>query len=97
MIVGFQEEGTRGRALINESHELKIHGKYYPVRAKVVELTGLSAHADQSELIEWIQKYQNPPKQIFLVHGEASALEALLVKIQTDLNIPAKILIKIRK
>lgn len=94
LIVGFQEEGTRGRALINESHELKIHGKYYPVRAKVVELTGLSAHADQSELIEWIQKYQNPPKQIFLVHGEASALEALRVKIQTDLNIPAKILIK---
>jgi len=94
LIVGFQAEGTRGRALLNESHELKIHGKYYPVKAKIVELTGLSAHADQSELIEWIRKYKNPPRQIMLVHGEPSALEALRVKIQTDLKIPVKILIK---
>ena len=94
LIVGFQAEGTRGRALLNESHELKIHGKYYPVKAKIVELTGLSAHADQSELIEWIRKFKNPPRQIMLVHGEPSALEALRVKIQTDLKIEAKILIK---
>ncbi|EJL71614.1 MBL fold metallo-hydrolase RNA specificity domain-containing protein [Chryseobacterium populi] len=94
LIVGFQAEGTRGRALLNESYELKIHGKYYPVKANIVELTGLSAHADQSELIEWIKKYKNPPQQIMLVHGEPSALEALRVKIQTDLKIPVKILIK---
>lgn len=94
LVVGFQAEGTRGRALLNQSHELKIHGSYYPVRANIVELTGLSAHADQSELMEWIGKYSTPPKQIMLVHGEPSALEALRVKIQTDLNIPVKILIK---
>ncbi|REC63730.1 MBL fold metallo-hydrolase [Chryseobacterium pennae] len=94
LIVGFQAEGTRGRALLNESHELKIHGIYYPVKANIVELTGLSAHADQSELIEWIKKYKNPPRQIMLVHGEPSALEALRVKIQTDLKIPVKVLIK---
>ncbi|WP_164110209.1 MULTISPECIES: MBL fold metallo-hydrolase RNA specificity domain-containing protein [Sphingobacterium] len=94
LIVGFQAEGTRGRALLNKSHELKIHGAYYPVKANVVELTGLSAHADQSELIEWIRKYKNPPQQVMLVHGEPSALEALRVKIQTDLKIPVKILIK---
>lgn len=94
LIVGFQAEGTRGRALLNHSHELKIHGSYYPVRANIVELTGLSAHADQSELMEWIGKYKIPPKQIMLVHGEPPALEALRVKIQTDLNLPVKILIK---
>jgi len=94
LIVGFQAEGTRGRALLNQSYELKIHGSYYPVRANIVELTGLSAHADQSELMEWIGKYNIPPKQIMLVHGEPSALEALRVKIQTDLDIPVKILIK---
>ncbi|BAP32410.1 beta-lactamase family protein [Chryseobacterium sp. StRB126] len=97
LIVGFQAEGTRGRALLNESHELKIHGKYYPVKANIVELTGLSAHADQSELMEWIKKYENPPKQIMLVHGEPSAQEALRVKIQTDLKIPVKILMKDRE
>ena len=94
LIAGFQAEGTRGRALLNHSHELKIHGSYYPVRANIVELTGLSAHADQSELMEWIGKYKIPPKQIMLVHGEPPALEALRVKIQTDLNLPVKILIK---
>ncbi|EJL70595.1 MBL fold metallo-hydrolase RNA specificity domain-containing protein [Chryseobacterium populi] len=94
LIVGFQAEGTRGRALLNESHELKIHGKYYPANANVVELTGLSAHADQSELMEWIRKFKNSPQQIMLVHGEPSAQEALRVKIQTELQIPVKILIK---
>jgi metallo-beta-lactamase family protein len=93
-IVGFQAEGTRGRALLNKSYELKMHGKYYRVKANIVEITGLSAHADQSELIDWIKKYQNPPKQIMLVHGEPSPLEALRVKIQSELQIPVKIMRK---
>ncbi|MCC3216021.1 MBL fold metallo-hydrolase [Chryseobacterium sp. X308] len=94
LIVGFQAEGTRGRALLNQSHELKMHGKYYEVRAHIAEITGLSAHADQSELLEWIRKYKIPPKQVMLVHGELSALEALRVKIQTELQVPVKILKK---
>lgn len=94
LIVGFQAEGTRGRALLNRSHELKMHGKFYEVRAHIAEITGLSAHADQSELIEWVKKYEIPPKQIMLVHGESSAFEALRVKIQTDLQVPVKILKK---
>ncbi|MFP8892826.1 MBL fold metallo-hydrolase RNA specificity domain-containing protein [Chryseobacterium sp. EZn1] len=94
LIVGFQAEGTRGRALLNQSHELKMHGKYYEVRAHIAEITGLSAHADQAELLEWIRKYKIPPKQVMLVHGELSALEALRVKIQTELQIPVKILKK---
>ncbi|MGE8379870.1 MAG: MBL fold metallo-hydrolase RNA specificity domain-containing protein, partial [Sphingobacterium sp.] len=94
LIVGFQAEGTRGRALLNGAHELKIHGSYYPVKANIVELTGLSAHADQYELVEWIRKYKTPPQQIMLVHGEPCALEALRVKIQTELEIPVKILVK---
>lgn len=92
LIIGFQAEGTRGRALLNHSHELKIHGKYYGVKANVVEILGLSAHADQAELIDWINKYSKAPKQIMLVHGEPSAQEALRVKIQTELKIPVRIM-----
>jgi metallo-beta-lactamase family protein len=44
--------------------------------------------------MEWIRKYKNPPQQIMLVHGEPSAQEALRVKVQTELQIPVKILIK---
>jgi len=92
LVIGYQAEGTRGRALLNRTHEVKIHGKYYAVKANVVEILGLSAHADQTELMNWIRKFEKPPKQIFLVHGEPCAQEALRVKIQTELNLPVKIL-----
>lgn len=92
LIIGFQAEGTRGRALLNKTHEVKIHGKYYPVKANVLEILGLSAHADQAELMNWIRKFEKRPKQIMLVHGEPCALEALRVKIQTELNLPVKIM-----
>ncbi|MBN8718681.1 MAG: MBL fold metallo-hydrolase [Sediminibacterium magnilacihabitans] len=91
LLIGYQAEGTRGRALQNKAHEVKIHGKYYPVKARVVEISGLSAHADQSELIEWLKSFQQLPLKIFLVHGEPSAQEVLRVKIQDELKIPAHI------
>lgn len=75
----------------NNAHEIKIHGKYVPVKARVVEISGLSAHADQSELIEWLKNFQQLPGKIFLVHGEPSAQEVLRVKIQDELKIPVHI------
>ena len=92
LIIGFQAEGTRGRALLNHSHELKIHGKYFDVKANVKEIEGLSAHADQAELMNWIRKFEKHPRQVMLVHGEPCAQEALRVKIQTELNLPVKIM-----
>ncbi len=91
LLIGYQAEGTRGRALQNKAHEVKIHGKYYPVRARVVEISGLSAHADQSELIQWLKHFKHLPEKVFLVHGESSAQEALRVKIQDEFNIPVEI------
>lgn len=91
LLIGYQAEGTRGRALQNKAHEIKIHGKYYPVKAKVVEIPGLSAHADQSELIQWLKDYQCLPEKVFLVHGEPPAQEALRVKIQDELRITVQI------
>jgi metallo-beta-lactamase family protein len=91
LLIGYQAEGTRGRALKEGAHEIKIHGKYYPVKAKIEEVSGLSAHADQSELIQWLRHFKHLPEKIFLVHGEPSAQEALRVKIQDELNIPVEI------
>jgi metallo-beta-lactamase family protein len=92
LIIGYQAEGTRGRALLNGAHEVKIHGKYYPSRANVTEIAGLSAHADQAELITWLKKFTTTPGRIFLVHGEPSAQEALRVKIKDELGVKATIL-----
>lgn len=87
LIIGFQAEGTRGRTLLNRANEIKIHGKYYPIKANVEELGGLSAHADQAELITWLRAFKNTPQQVFLVHGEPCAQEALRVKIKDELGI----------
>jgi len=92
LIVGFQAEGTRGRALLNKSHEVKIHGEYYMAKARIVEIQGLSACADQTELLNWIRKFERPPKEVLLVHGEPCVQEALCIKIQTELNLIVKII-----
>jgi metallo-beta-lactamase family protein len=86
LVMGFQAEGTRGRALLNHTHEIKVHGKYYPVEARVVEITELSAHADQGELITWLAEFTSKPTQLYLVHGEPCAMDALRVKIKDTLN-----------
>ncbi|KAA2219862.1 MBL fold metallo-hydrolase RNA specificity domain-containing protein [Maribacter flavus] len=82
LLVGFQAEGTRGRQLLDGAHELKIFGKYYPVKAKIHFLESLSAHADQNELLHWTDTIENVPEKVFLIHGEPNALDALRVKLK---------------
>lgn len=82
LLTGYQAEGTRGRALLEGEAELKFFGKYYPVKAEVFDLKVLSAHADQSELIDWMGAIKNTPQKVFLVHGEPHAADALRVKIK---------------
>ncbi len=82
LLVGFQGEGTRGRQLLDGCHEIKIHGKYYPVKSRIEVLHGLSAHGDQTELLEWMSNIKKAPEHIFIVHGEKQASETFLVKIR---------------
>lgn len=82
LLVGYQAEGTRGRQLLEGAHELKIFGKYVPVKAKIRHLDSFSAHADQNELLSWIENIKNIPESVFLVHGEPLALDTLRVKVK---------------
>jgi len=91
LIIGFQAGGTRGRALLEGAHELKIHGQYYQVKAKVKEIRGLSAHADQAELLRWLGEFTGKPKRVYLVHGEPQAMDTLRVKIKDVLEMDAMI------
>lgn len=86
LLVGFQAAGTRGRLLRDGIPELKMHGRYIPVRARVEEMTTLSAHADQTEILDWLGKFQKPPQTMFLVHGEPQASDALRVKTKDTLG-----------
>lgn len=82
LLVGYQAEGTRGRQLQEGVHEVKIYGKYYIVKAQVLTIQGLSGHADQRELLDWISQIKNTPERVFIVHGEAQAADVLRVKIK---------------
>jgi len=86
LIVGHQAEGTRGDALRQGARQLKIFGKYVPVRAEVAFLDGLSAHADQRELLDWLGGFERAPRTTFVTHGEPRAADALRMRIEEELG-----------
>jgi metallo-beta-lactamase family protein len=82
LLVGFQAEGTRGRALLEGAKEIKLYGKMFPVKAQIENIEGLSSHADQDGLIDWISNLSSTPDKIFIVHGEHDSSVALKEKIK---------------
>lgn len=91
LLVGYQAEGTRGRDLKEGAASLRFFGKDYPVRASVSCLESLSAHADQSEILDWISGIGTPPEQVFLVHGEAEGALGLQEALQQHRQWTSKI------
>jgi metallo-beta-lactamase family protein len=86
LFVGFQAGGTRGEAMVNGATSVKIHGVYVPVRAEVVALECLSAHADYTEILGWLKQVESPPRQTFITHGEPAAADALRHRIEEQLG-----------
>ncbi len=82
LFVGYQAEGTRGRTLIDGADDVKLYGKYFKVRAKIENLSGMSSHADQNGLIDWLSELQLKPEHIFIVHGEKDSAIALQSRIK---------------
>jgi predicted metal-dependent RNase len=82
LLVGFQAEGTRGRALLEGASEIKMRGKFYKVKAHIENIEGLSGHADQNGLIDWMNKLKSKPNKIFIVHSEADGAKGLQEKIK---------------
>lgn len=77
LFVGYQAAGTRGRSLVDGAEEIKIHGQYVRVRARVSQVAGLSAHADYAEMLAWLAASRLAPKRVFVTHGEPAAADAL--------------------
>jgi metallo-beta-lactamase family protein len=85
LFVGFQAAGTRGRQLIEGAREVKIHGQFIPVQARIEKLNGMSAHADAGEIVRWLRTFPSPPGVTYLVHGEPPAQDALKLRIEREL------------
>jgi len=77
LLVGFQAPGTRGDALRSGTRQIKLFGHYYPVRAKVSSIA-LSAHADQTDLSDWVHSAAPPPDIVYVNHGEPDSSAALV-------------------
>lgn len=77
LFVGYQATGTRGRSLIDGATEIKLLGQYVPVKAKIVQLDGLSAHGDYAEIIDWLRASKLSPRRVFVTHGEPAAADAM--------------------
>lgn len=86
LLVGYQAAGTRGRDMQDGKPEIVIHGVPHKVKANIAMLEGLSAHADQAELIAWMSKLNKSPEKIFIVHGEAKGAQGLQNKIKETYN-----------
>jgi metallo-beta-lactamase family protein len=86
VLVGYQALGTRGRDLAQGATKVKMHGLYVPVRAEVAQVEGLSVHADADDILTWLSSCPEPPRTVYVVHGEPEAAEALSERIAADLG-----------
>lgn len=77
LVTGYQVPRTRGRSIAAGERYIKIFGEWIPINARVVNLRMLSAHADADELIRWASEFADPPRRVFVVHGEPQAADAL--------------------
>lgn len=82
LFTGFQAGGTRGYRLIMGEKSIKIHGEFYPVRAKIFNLHNISSHADYEEILQWLSNFKNVPKMVFITHGEPDSAQSLKEKIE---------------
>jgi metallo-beta-lactamase family protein len=77
LFVGYQAKGTLGRLILDGKKEVRIHGNNYPVRAKIEQIQGFSAHAGQGDLFMWLDAFRSPPARLFLIHGEKESSHSL--------------------
>ena len=70
LFVGYQARGTVGRRIVDGDSPVRILGSMYDVKARIEKVDSLSAHADEKGLLRWLTSLKNPPRRVFLVHGE---------------------------
>lgn len=91
VLAGYQAGGTRGARLQQGERTVRIHGEDVSVRAEIVSLPGMSAHADAAQLLRWLSTAERPPRSVFITHGEPGASDALRQRIERELHWDASV------
>ncbi|HHV73005.1 MAG TPA: MBL fold metallo-hydrolase [Clostridia bacterium] len=89
IFVGYQAQGSLGRRILDGEKRVRILGEEVSVNAEIYSMEGLSAHADQNGLMEWLAHFKSPVEKIFLVHGEEEGIENLKRRVKEELKIEA--------
>ena len=82
LFVGYQAANTLGREILEGAEKVRILGEEYEVNARIAKINGFSAHADQKELLRWMDMIEGTPKKVFVTHGEPDGANALRDKIE---------------
>jgi len=94
LFVGFQAEGTLGRRIKERARGIRLFGREFETRAHVEVLDSFSAHADRSELMDWLGAFKRFPETVFVNHGERSSsdslAEAIRARFGADVLVPAQ-------
>ena len=86
VITGFQAYGSLGRRLVDKVQKVRLFGEEIPVKASIHTIGGLSAHADQAGLLDWLKGFEQPPGTVFVVHGEPESSSVLAECIRDELH-----------
>ncbi len=87
VFVGYQAMGTPGRLLVDGASSLRLYGEDVLVKAKIFTIGGFSAHAGQSQLLDWVKKFADPKLQVVLIHGEEKAQTILKGLLEENLRV----------
>jgi metallo-beta-lactamase family protein len=91
IFVGYQARGCMGRDILEGAKEVKIFGETVPVRCRVLNIPGYSAHADQPRLLAWLETMRHSLKKVFVVQGEQASSETLAHKIIDGMAVLAEV------
>ncbi|MCM1145167.1 MAG: MBL fold metallo-hydrolase [Blautia sp.] len=88
LFVGYQANGTLGRAIVEGAKSVKLFGEVIEVRAEIGKLIGMSGHADKAGLLRFINGFERKPDKVFVVHGEDSICKLFTecLKIEYGMN-----------
>lgn len=85
LFVGYQANGTLGRAIYEGAREVKLFGETIEVRARIEKFIGISGHADRDGLLHWVQAFSKKPQKVFVVHGEDAVTESFAALLRNEL------------